>query len=281
MDDELPCGADDLSGSLRLTPIGPGEHEARCLSGRSGRIYGGQLLAQGFLAAVTDPRPVGPDFSYSLHAHFLNAGTPQQPIRLRTVSLRRSTRFATTRVDIGQAAVQLATLTVSAHRDEKGASHAPLAPAVLTSPDTALPARGGPIPALDAPIRQPFDLRHAALKSVIGSDGRPQVGLWLRLRRAPRGPVEQVAALIWASDFALTRVADVEHEHRPGTRQAASLDHAMWIHQAVDLSQWHLYVLSSPVYRGGLALSAGRIYGAGGELVASVTQESLLRRVVS
>jgi acyl-CoA thioesterase len=35
------------------------------------------------------------------------------------------------------------------------------------------------------------------------------------------------------------------------------------------------------VYRGGLALSAGRIFGAKGELVASVTQESLLRREIS
>ena len=54
----------------------------------------------------------------------------------------------------------------------------------------------------------------------------------------------------------------------------------MWIHRAVDLRRWHLYVLCSPIYRAGLALSYGQMYTDDGELVASVAQEGLLRRAV-
>jgi acyl-CoA thioesterase-2 len=270
----------DDQAFLRLAVLGENDHEARCLPGRSGRIFGGQMLAQGLMAATAGRQEVNPERSYSLHAHFLNPGTPDEAVRFRTTTLRRSARFTTTRVDVTQASTMLATLTVSTHDDEPSPSHRPIPPIVLGSPDSAEAARGERFPAVDAPIRQPFDLRTACLEEVSGSDGRPRVAVWLRLRRPMTDPVAQVAALVWASDFALTRTADVEHEHRLGTRQAASLDHAMWIHRAVDLSRWHLYVLSSPMYRAGLALSCGQMYTDVGDLVASVAQESLLRRTV-
>jgi acyl-CoA thioesterase-2 len=267
----------DDDAFLHLATLGDGEHEARCLPGRSGRIFGGQMLAQGLMAAVAG-RKASPQQSYSLLAHFLNPGTADQAIKLRSTSLRQSARFRTTRVDLTQASTMLATLTVSTHDDEPSPSHHPTPPAVLGSPDTAEPARGIRFPTIDAPIRQPFDLRGANLRNNSGSDGRPRVAVWLRLRQPIADPAVHAAALVWASDFALTRTADIEHEHRLGTRQAASLDHAMWIHRAVDLSRWHLYVLTSPIYRAGLALSCGQIFTDDGELIASVAQQSLLRR---
>lgn len=115
-----------------------------------------------------------------------------------------------------------------------------------------------------------------------GVDGRPVLRYWVRHRdMASDGrtsALDQAAALAWASDLCLTRVADVEHEDCPGVRQAASLDHAMWFHRAPTPGAWLLYEVSSPSYVAELALSVGRFFDRDGHLVASVAQESLLRR---
>ena len=104
------------------------------------------------------------------------------------------------------------------------------------------------------------------------------MGYWLRRRESlGRDPTINAAALAFASDFCLTRVADLEHEDEPRNRWALSLDHVMWFHRPVDVSQWLLYELESPVYREALALSTGRFFDAEGH-IASVGQESLLRR---
>jgi acyl-CoA thioesterase-2 len=268
-----------LLSQLTVQSAGEREWTAACLSGRSGRVFGGQMLAQGLMAAAADLNPAGPGRTHSLHAQFLRAALPTTEIRYCTTPLRRSTRFATTRVDLTQAADMVATLSVSAHRGEVTPSHSASPPTVVGSPEDAPLASGSPIPSVDSPIRHPFDLRAARLQGIQGSDGRPQVGWWVRLREPLPNAVANAAALAWASDFALTHVADVEHEHLPGERQAASLDHAMWFHRLVDLSRWHLYVLTSPVYQRGLALSSGQFYNQDGLLVATVVQESLLRRV--
>jgi acyl-CoA thioesterase-2 len=104
---------------------------------------------------------------------------------------------------------------------------------------------------------------------------------WVRYRGPLCTVVDHAAALAWISDLCLTRVADLEHEASLGVRQGASLDHAMWFHRMPDLSDWLLYDVSSPAYVDELALSTGRFFDPQGSLVASVTQESLLRRHTS
>jgi acyl-CoA thioesterase II len=59
--------------------------------------------------------------------------------------------------------------------------------------------------------------------------------------------------------------------------QVASLDHAMWFHSAVDLSQWHLYDQDSPWAGGARGLARGQIFSRDGRLIASVAQEGLMR----
>ena len=61
--------------------------------------------------------------------------------------------------------------------------------------------------------------------------------------------------------------------------QVASLDHAMWFHRDVKVDDWLLYAMDSPSASGSRGLSRGQIFNRAGELVASVTQESLMRKV--
>ena len=61
--------------------------------------------------------------------------------------------------------------------------------------------------------------------------------------------------------------------------QVASLDHSLWYHRPLRMDDWLLYAMDSPSASGSRGLSRGQIFNRAGELVASVTQESLMRRV--
>ena len=60
---------------------------------------------------------------------------------------------------------------------------------------------------------------------------------------------------------------------------SASLDHAMWLHAPIKFDEWHLYSMDSPFAGKGRGLNRGMIYNMAGDLVASVAQEGLVRRL--
>jgi len=59
--------------------------------------------------------------------------------------------------------------------------------------------------------------------------------------------------------------------------QVASLDHAVWFHRPFRADEWLLFVLDCSSVSAGRGLSHGNVYSQGGALVASLTQEALLR----
>ncbi|MFF2846079.1 acyl-CoA thioesterase [Streptomyces sp. NPDC058001] len=247
-------------------------------AGNGARAFGGGTLALMMTAA---DRLAAPGASvHSVHASFLRPGRTDGPAHLRAVTLRASRSFTTVRVVAEQRGRAVTTATVSFHVPAASRAHAACLVTPPRSPAASPPASGGPIPAPDAPTRAGFDLRDAGAGGTVrrGDDGRPVVAYWVRARVPVEAGIRSAAALAWVSDLCLTRVADLEHEHAPGTRRAASLDHAMWFHAPVDLDGWLLYELTSPAYGDGLALSTGRFHDSTGRLVASVAQQSLLLR---
>jgi acyl-CoA thioesterase-2 len=59
--------------------------------------------------------------------------------------------------------------------------------------------------------------------------------------------------------------------------QVASLDHAMWFHRKLDLNDWILYSIDSPISGNARGYSRGAIYTQDGILLASCAQEGLIR----
>jgi acyl-CoA thioesterase-2 len=57
----------------------------------------------------------------------------------------------------------------------------------------------------------------------------------------------------------------------------ASLDHAIWYHKPFRADQWLLYSQDSPASFGARGYNRGLVFTRDGELVASVTQEALMR----
>jgi acyl-CoA thioesterase-2 len=60
--------------------------------------------------------------------------------------------------------------------------------------------------------------------------------------------------------------------------QAASLDHALWLHRPFRVDDWLLYSEDSPSASGARGFARGSIFTRDGNLVASVAQEGLIRQ---
>ena len=58
-----------------------------------------------------------------------------------------------------------------------------------------------------------------------------------------------------------------------------SLDHSMWFHNEFVADEWLLYVQDSPSASGSRAFTRGLIYDLSGVLVASASQEGLMRKI--
>ena len=58
----------------------------------------------------------------------------------------------------------------------------------------------------------------------------------------------------------------------------ASLDHALWFHREYKIDDWLLYVIESPSASNARGFSRGSIFNKKGIMVASVTQEGLMRK---
>jgi len=58
----------------------------------------------------------------------------------------------------------------------------------------------------------------------------------------------------------------------------ASLDHALWFHRDFKIDDWLLYAIESPSASNARGFSRGSIFDKKGTMVASVTQEGLMRK---
>ena len=87
--------------------------------------------------------------------------------------------------------------------------------------------------------------------------------------------------LAYMSDMTLIGVA--LHPHPYSTRmpnmQFASLDHAIWFHQPLRADEWLLYQQDSPAAMAARGFCRGSFFTQDGRLVASTTQEALIRPV--
>jgi acyl-CoA thioesterase-2 len=110
---------------------------------------------------------------------------------------------------------------------------------------------------------------------------RSKKQIWLRARGKvdPANIALQQCLLAYASDMGILDTATKPHGVNwfTGGVQMASLDHSMWFHEPFDISDWLLYTMDSPSASGARGFNRGEIYTETGKLVASVTQEGLMR----
>jgi acyl-CoA thioesterase-2 len=283
----MPYTVEDLLGLLDLEPIEENIYRGRNRDIGTGRIFGGQVLAQGLVAAqrtVGDDRP-----AHSLHGYFILAGDLTVPVVYFVDRLRDGGSFTTRRVTAIQHGKAIFEMSASFHRREEGWEHQARMPAV-PGPETlpneldAFRARAGDIPeALRTVLTQdrPLDFRLVDGRDPLDTTPRPPLRqYWVRsVGSMGERTIEHQAVLAYASDYGLLGSALDPHgvSYRDPRLMVASLDHAIWFHRPVRMDEWLLHVSESPISAGGRGFARGAFYTRDGDLVASTAQEGMVR----
>jgi len=246
----------------------------RCLTGATGRIFGGQVAAQALHAAI-GAGPAGREVQ-SVHCWFLRPGNPDAAITYATTVLKDGRSLSTVRVDCTQGDRLIFTATASFHAAEPGTefhADAPEAP----DPEVCSPV-DLVLPGTNPDVRLPVEFRYPDAASTSEHPAPPHQLTWLRSRTdLGDDPGLHACALTYFSDLTLTRTAHMPLR-RPGVvRIGASLDHTIWFHRPFRADEWLLFDQEATSYAGARSLSHGRMFTADGVLVASVAQEALIR----
>ena len=278
---------EDLLSLIDLEPLEVNIYRGQNRDIGSGRVFGGQVLAQALVAAR---RTIEEDrVAHSLHGYFILPGDLHAPIVYFVDRLRDGRSFATRRVTAIQHGRAIFNLSASFQVREDGREHQADMPDVpppddLPSEVDLVRARADRIP---EPLRsvltqdRPIDFRPVEPMDPFSPEPRPPCRhYWFRsVGHVPDQELLHQAILAYASDYGLLATALQPHGlsvRAPGL-QVASLDHALWLHSAFRVDRWMLYAIDSPAAAGARGFARGSIYTQDGRLVASVAQEGLMR----
>jgi acyl-CoA thioesterase-2 len=252
-------------------------------------LFGGQVMGQALMAAgrtVEADRP-----AHSLHGYFIRPGNSRDPLYFEVDLIRSGRSFSTRRVVAKQNGLAIFSMSASFQHPEDGLEHQdsmPKAPGPEGLPNEQARAiavkdllppktrevftRDRPIEVRDVDPEDPFHprpvpaFRQSWLKAA-GSVADDQL-----LHRA---------LLAYASDFGLVGTSLAPHglSLLRGDVQLASLDHALYFHQEFRFDDWLLYAKVSTISHGSRGFNQGQFFSRSGRLVASVTQEGLIRKL--
>ncbi|WP_315942986.1 acyl-CoA thioesterase [Nesterenkonia marinintestina] len=256
------------------------------------KAYGGDMAAQATLAML---RSAPEDRSlHSLHSYFMRPVDIGAEITYEVEVIRDGRSYSTRHVRAVQNDKDVYLSIGSLTPEADGAEfHTPLseaaAPLGRDIPDPeSLPSSAEVLPDSADPAAdywargRSFDMRHVPgpLYLEHDEDRSPHQAVWVRsYDQLPDEPALHQAALTYACDYTILEPslrAQGLCWSSPGL-VTASLDHAMWFHRPARVDQWLLYLQESLDVGRQRGLSLGRFYTRGGELVATVAQEGLIR----
>jgi len=279
---------EELLDLLDLEPIEVNLFRGRSPDEERQRVFGGQVLAQALVAAS---RSVEAERSaHSFHAYFLRPGDPRVPILYEVDRIRDGRSFTTRRVVAVQHGRAIFNLAASFQAEEPGLEYQ--APMPEAPPPEALPTPAEHAEAIrrDAPPdhRSWLDREDAVEQRYADPINwyRPQIQeprqrIWLRAgRRLPDDPALHQAIFAYASDMSLLDNSALPHgvSYFDEGMQIASLDHSIWFHRPFRADEWLLYSSDCPSTSNARGFNRGSVYTREGVLVASVTQEGLIRQ---
>jgi len=271
---------------MEIESLGNNEFLAPAAPEGGPRTFGGQFLAQTLRAAqscVDSSKSV-----HSSHSYFLRPGNVDALTELHVEEIRDGRSFSVRQVIAYQSGLELFRSTLSFHITESG---------LEWSPQTHFD-----VPGPDENIMSYYDYWESQSTELNGSwhgRSRPMDILYINPPNSPQGVSVTEPQLMWIrinesigddrclQEAALAYLADatlIDHVLLPhGYRwqddrlTGASLDHSMWFHQAVRADDWLLYEQRVETTGGSRGLATGRFFNAVGNLVATCSQEGLIR----
>ena len=281
--------SEELINLLTLKRKGENHFEGQNYKTAWGRVFGGQVLGQSLHAAYqTVPKD---RIAHSMHGYFILGGDINIPIDYHVDTIRDGRSFTTRRVVAFQNGKAIFNMAASFHINEKGESHQINMPNVLT-PDLLL-----------TDIQQAERLQHKDPERFLRimkahpqifefkpvdkaiylqtQNSAPFAHIWFRIKEKIQIDLSfQHQILAFASDYSLLLTATLPHRENLNNSKMyyASLDHAIWFHREYKIDDWLLYVIESPSASNARGFSGGSIFNKKGIMVASVTQEGLMRK---
>jgi acyl-CoA thioesterase len=266
---------DQMLAALELAETGPGTFHAPHGEDEKGRqvVFGGELLGQAIVAAA---RSMPTKRVKSVQTIFARGVHTRTPLEIRVEPLHEGRN--------------LGSLTVTCWQDDKPRARSLVLLDVaepdlvrhqvdrpdVTSPD-ASSAIVHPLAAPETIIVGDVDVQDPALT------GPPTLRMWVRFKGAPAGdPTVARALLAYATDGWLIATAMRPH---PGIGQSMAhreistgvVSHALSFHDEFDAGGWLLIDHTSTFAGGGRCYGKADVFTEAGALVATFTQEALLR----
>lgn len=279
---------DDLITLLKLERIETNIFRGASRDIGSPQVFGGQVLGQALSAAQ---HTVEGRVAHSLHAYFLRRGDTEAPIVYDVDRARDGGSFSNRRVVAIQHGRPILNLAASFQNPEEGLAHQATMPDV-PGPDGLKDLTHLAADELDKiPVKlrrfmtdqRPFEFRPVEQDDLDEPRKRlPAKHVWVRAVDAmPDGLALHQNLLAYVSDFELLATATLPHalSFTRGNVILASLDHALWFHRAFRMDEWLLYSMESSNAGGARGYARGQFFTQDGTLVASTTQEGLIRVV--
>jgi acyl-CoA thioesterase II len=249
------------------------------------RTFGGQMMAQALVAgsrALVHQTPPA-----ALQAQFIAGGDPKADIEYRVIRLRDERRFANQRVDAMQDGDLLASVMLSYLSGGRGLEHGitpPEVPDPLSVPpvDDLLRGYEETVPQFVKALR-PIDWRYTNDPTWVMRDKGERLTynrVWLKAGGdIPDDPLLHTAAMVYSSDTTVLDSIITTHGLSWGFDRifAVTANHSIWFHRQVRFDDWVLYSTSSPVAADSRGLGTGHFFDRGGQLVATVVQEGIVK----
>ncbi|KAI9308706.1 HotDog domain-containing protein [Cunninghamella echinulata] len=269
------------------------------LGGRG--VFGGQIVAQALSAAF---KTVGKTFQvHSLHSYFILPGDVSTPVLYDVFRLRDGRSFATRFIRAKQKgkAIFICSCSFTKDYEEPAINHQTKLPKVpepetlpsaedkmaeiLASKDNLSPKYREYLQK-QADEDRPVDYREINPDQITDDDpwftsgaAQSRRARWFRTRgKLNDDPRLHACVIAYMSDSAfLITAAQASGIKRRGFGMVASIDHSIYFHKFGRADEWLLYDMFSPQAGEGRGLTFGRIYTKSGELIATTSQEGLIR----
>ena len=276
---------EELLATLDLRPVGEDHFTGSHPSRNPVRTFGGQMMAQAFVAASRTVRAGLPPSALSMH--FIAGGDPERDLEFHVVRLRDERRFANRRVDVIQDGAVLGSALVSHLAGGRGLEHDVEAP-VVAAPE-GLPKIGELLRGYEETVPhfvnalRPIEWRYTNDPAWVMRDKGGRLAhnrVWMKSEAPlPDDPVVHAAALVYSSDTTVLDSIITTHGLSWGFDRifAVTMIHSVWFHRPIRFDDWLLYSTSSPVAAESRGLGSGHFFDRTGRVVATVVQEGIVK----
>lgn len=268
----------DVIATLRVDRTGDRQFVAAQLDNPAHHIVGGHIAGQALMAAgLTAPGRT----PHSVHVYYVRAGDARLPVDLHVDVARDGGTLSTRQVTARQDGQILLEALASFSAPVEAPDYQQPMPEV-SDPDTLPPVQEQLAAYADElgghwVREQPFELRYVDAPPRLAVEAptpSPRIRMWWRpTEPVPDDEMLHCCLLTYLSGTTMLETALAMRRATPPTTFNALIDHALWFHRPVDLSDWVLSDQVSPSGAAGRGLATSTMFNRAGQLVCIATQE--------